>query len=1122
MFAIAGRVRYSSSNARSITAQPGPQEHDRDRRPLTDRQREILEIIDQSMRERGYPPSVREIGEAVGLTSPSTVHTHLTTLSASASSGATRRSPGPSRSAGTRTPAPPLERRPVRHVPLVGDVAAGTDVLAQENVEELLPLPADFSGDGDLFMLRVRGDSMIDAGILDGDFVVARAQATADRGDIVVAGIPGEEATVKTYDRKGAQGHPRARQRPALADGVRRRRGHDLRQGRDRAAPPVAGDRRRCIDIGVESGENVPRASPRPARSRLVLAVLFGLEESPCTATPARPQRHRRRPRLRPPVGARGHRRPGGVGGGHRRRAITDRHRRLRHRHRPPRPRRTRSPASSTASATTRRPAAASTGAGTDDAGHGTHVAGIAAAAHRQRQGVAGVAPERLAARRQGPRQRVQSDDGDADATQGSPGHESDVAAGSPLGRRPRRRRHQPVARQRRPRPSSVPTASSPPPSTTPGARAPSLSLVAGNDLLLPAGASSTCPPSIVAATTERRRLGARTRTASATCAGPSPHPAARPTTAAPASRRRRNGILSTYVDATVGRDDFPPPHGPTYACVAGTSMAAPHVVGRLAVLRSTGLGAEAAVDRCWPPPTTSARPDATTRSARAAVNLARAVEGTADRRSPTGDAPRRPPSTAPARRDTEPSGDATGRRPRRATSSDPASIASPRWSTPPVARRARRVDDVPTAHLRADATPALPASPLGGAEPLPALPLSVAVLAARRALLCRPRLAHSGRPPGPPIPARPSRAVDEQSPRGSATCDSSDARSTRSSAVWASSGSPGPRLQAGIASGGEAGDVGPAELGPHRQSPAVRRAGRAAGGRGPGAAPSADVDDLEPCRRPRGPARAGPGRHASASAGVAVGREAVVEHDASPGRARRCRRRRPRPAPPAAPRGTRTRRAPARRLGTPRRRRAAARAGGSALRPIHGGRCGPGHRRASPRAHRALAAGLDDAAGGLAEDGGVAGEQVGAVARTAAGGRCARPRSPRRRRRRRSRRRRARRPSRRGRAGRRRRPSCRPRRAPTARRRRCGPARCRWPGRCRCGRRAAAAAAGRATVRATTLSPTRSTVEPRHGARAAARRGRESAASSTADRRDVDQLGRQRQQVGHSSIRRR
>ncbi|HMK11701.1 MAG TPA: transcriptional repressor LexA, partial [Acidimicrobiales bacterium] len=98
-----------------------------------------------------------------------------------------------------------MERRPARHVPLVGDVAAGTDVLAQENVEELLPLPADFTGDGDLFMLRVRGDSMIDAGILSGDYVVARRQHVARNGDIVVAGIPGEEATVKTYTRRDRQ-----------------------------------------------------------------------------------------------------------------------------------------------------------------------------------------------------------------------------------------------------------------------------------------------------------------------------------------------------------------------------------------------------------------------------------------------------------------------------------------------------------------------------------------------------------------------------------------------------------------------------------------------------------------------------------------------------------------------------------------------------------------------------------------------------------------------------------------------------------------------------------------------------------------------------------------------------
>jgi repressor LexA len=84
-------------------------------------------------------------------------------------------------------------------VPLIGDVAAGTDVLAQENIEELLPVPLDFTGEGELFMLRVRGDSMIELGILDGDYVVAVQQPTAKKGDVVVAGIPGEEATVKTF-----------------------------------------------------------------------------------------------------------------------------------------------------------------------------------------------------------------------------------------------------------------------------------------------------------------------------------------------------------------------------------------------------------------------------------------------------------------------------------------------------------------------------------------------------------------------------------------------------------------------------------------------------------------------------------------------------------------------------------------------------------------------------------------------------------------------------------------------------------------------------------------------------------------------------------------------------------
>ena len=170
---------------------------------LTDRQREILQFIIDEQRDRGFPPSVREIGLAVGLTSPSTVHSHLSTLQRR---GFLRRDPTKPRAIevcydpGSGASA---ERRPVNHVPLVGDVAAGTDVLAQENVEELVPVPADLTGDGTLFMLRVRGDSMIDAGILDGDYVVVRHQPDANDGDVVVAGIPGEEATVKRLSRAG-------------------------------------------------------------------------------------------------------------------------------------------------------------------------------------------------------------------------------------------------------------------------------------------------------------------------------------------------------------------------------------------------------------------------------------------------------------------------------------------------------------------------------------------------------------------------------------------------------------------------------------------------------------------------------------------------------------------------------------------------------------------------------------------------------------------------------------------------------------------------------------------------------------------------------------------------------
>ncbi len=164
---------------------------------LTDRQRQILYFVDSHTREHGYPPSVREIGKAVGLTSPSTVHSHLATLE---DRDYLRRDPSKPRAIEVRldpSTGAAVDRGSVRHIPLVGDIAAGTGVLAMENVEESVPMPSEFTGSGDLFMLRVRGDSMIDAGIFNGDHVVARVQPTADPGDLVVAGIPDGEATVK-------------------------------------------------------------------------------------------------------------------------------------------------------------------------------------------------------------------------------------------------------------------------------------------------------------------------------------------------------------------------------------------------------------------------------------------------------------------------------------------------------------------------------------------------------------------------------------------------------------------------------------------------------------------------------------------------------------------------------------------------------------------------------------------------------------------------------------------------------------------------------------------------------------------------------------------------------------
>jgi repressor LexA len=169
---------------------------------LSGKRQQILTFIADSQRDRGYPPSVREIGEAVGLASSATVHTHLAVLQRE---GYLVRDPSKPRAIQVRydpESTQSMATSAVRNVPLIGDVAAGTGVLAQENVEELLPMPEQFTGSGPTFMLRVRGDSMIDAGIFSGDFVVVRQQQEAQNGDVVVAGIPDDEATIKTFSRQ--------------------------------------------------------------------------------------------------------------------------------------------------------------------------------------------------------------------------------------------------------------------------------------------------------------------------------------------------------------------------------------------------------------------------------------------------------------------------------------------------------------------------------------------------------------------------------------------------------------------------------------------------------------------------------------------------------------------------------------------------------------------------------------------------------------------------------------------------------------------------------------------------------------------------------------------------------
>lgn len=166
---------------------------------LSNRQQAILEFIKNEVRDKGYPPSVREIGEAVGLASSSTVHGHLDRLE---KKGFIRRDPTKPRAIEILdgdVESPSSFSLSYAKVPIVGKVTAGVPITATENIEDYFPLPTHMVGDHDVFILNVIGDSMIDAGIHNGDYVIVRQQPTATNGDIVVAMTEEDEATVKTF-----------------------------------------------------------------------------------------------------------------------------------------------------------------------------------------------------------------------------------------------------------------------------------------------------------------------------------------------------------------------------------------------------------------------------------------------------------------------------------------------------------------------------------------------------------------------------------------------------------------------------------------------------------------------------------------------------------------------------------------------------------------------------------------------------------------------------------------------------------------------------------------------------------------------------------------------------------
>ena len=168
---------------------------------ISAKQQEILEYIKETILKKGYPPAVREICEAVNLKSTSSVHSHLETLE---ENGYIRRDPTKPRAIEILDDHFNLTRREVANIPLIGSVAAGQPILAQENIENYFPVPVDLIPNQETFILKVKGESMINAGILDGDHIIVAQQETADNGDIVVA-LLDDSATVKRFYREDSQ-----------------------------------------------------------------------------------------------------------------------------------------------------------------------------------------------------------------------------------------------------------------------------------------------------------------------------------------------------------------------------------------------------------------------------------------------------------------------------------------------------------------------------------------------------------------------------------------------------------------------------------------------------------------------------------------------------------------------------------------------------------------------------------------------------------------------------------------------------------------------------------------------------------------------------------------------------